>query len=549
MSNENPSTKKKVGGAPGRYKLYHYGHEEGHLTLLNELDEIVILIGSCYVHGTERNSTLAVFIIKSIIGALEEAGVSQDRYKIKCIKDCSTDEEWFRLILRARDKFGITHFVTGNEEDILSKVDSLGYDLNMELINPERLTKTKYHGTEIRELVRKADFEGIKARVPRSTRQILFSTSTFDEIIAASEDRGINFVPGYQTVDMVILLKNKSDGKLYVLLGKRNSKKEDFASYFALPGGGIDDDEFETPFDAVLRTVKEETGYAIDILDNSMEPAVVKFSNIEDSGIKTMRFVGLYSSTDEHVAGTKKGSSQCFSIFIEDDIEKYRKYLKEGEDLTDLDFYDLDIALNMVLAYQHSEMIRRALYMFKATPLVKKEYVEEKINTRIISIIGGSQSERNILASGIDYVYKQLGVSCKIAENAVGDKLDVETLLGSISNNTYVLDMQNHIIQKLLGKEQVVVTSSQFPDSLTYDINILNDKRTWYLFDHYENFIIYLDNENCGDSMSTIRQTLMDKKYDVHFVKNQEEGLNVAIDYAKTTLGSKANVIVPKVTI
>ncbi len=546
MSNEViPS--KKVAIVPGRYKLYHFGHLMGHLSLLEDMDQIVIFVGSCYVHGTERNSTLTVFIIKSIIGALEEAGISSYRYKIKCLKDCSTDEEWFRLILKARDRFNATHFVTGNEEDILSKIDSIGYSLDMDIINPEKLTKIKYHGTEIRNLVRSADFEGIKKRVPKTTRQILFSTSTFDEIIAASENRGIDFVPGYQTVDMVILLKNKADGKMYVLLGKRNSNKEDFASYFAIPGGGIDDDEFETPFDAVLRTTREETGYDIEILDNSVEPAVVKISNIPDSGIKTMRFVGLYSTADEKIAGKKKGSSQCFSILIEGDVDEYREYLTEGEDLTELDFYDLDIALSMVLAYQHSEMIQRALFMSKATPLVKKEYEENRVDTKIISIVGGNNNSREILSAGIDYVYKQLGITCKVAENISGDKLNLSSL-SKISNNDYVFDMQNHIIQRLLGKEQVIITYSQLPIDIACDDNTLDDDKTWYLFDHYDTFIIYLD--ECKDKKENIlKRKLIDKKYDVHFAEDQEDGLNVAIDYAKTTIGSKADVIIPKISL
>ena len=417
----------------------------------------------------------------------------------------------------------------------------------MDIINPEKLTKIKYHGTEIRNLVRSADFEGIKKRVPKTTRQILFSTSTFDEIIAASENRGIDFVPGYQTVDMVILLKNKSDGKMYVLLGKRNSNKEDFASYFAIPGGGIDDDEFETPFDAVLRTTREETGYDIEILDNSVEPAVVKISNIPDSGIKTMRFVGLYSTADEKIAGKKKGSSQCFSILIEGDVDEYREYLTEGEDLTELDFYDLDIALSMVLAYQHSEMIQRALFMSKATPLVKKEYEENRVDTKIISIVGGNNNSREILSAGIDYVYKQLGITCKVAENISGDKLNLSSL-SKISNNDYVFDMQNHIIQRLLGKEQVIITYSQLPIDIACDDNTLDDDKTWYLFDHYDTFIIYLD--ECKDKKENIlKRKLIDKKYDVHFVEDQEDGLNVAIDYAKTTIGSKADVIIPKISV
>lgn len=534
------SSKKKVAIVPGRYKIYHSGHLEGHLALLRELDEIVIFVGSCYVHGTERNSTLSVFIIKCINGALEEAGISPDRYKVKCLKDCSTNEEWFKLILRARDKFGATHFVTGNEEDILSKIDSLGFSLNMEIINPEKLTQNQFHGTFVRSLVRNADFEGVKQCVPKTTRQILFSTSTFDEIIAASENRGINFVPGYQTVDMVILFKNRIDGKMYVLLGKRSSNKEDFASYFALPGGGIDDYEFETPFDAVLRTVKEETGYNIEILDNTVEPAVVKFSNIPDSGIKLMRFVGLYSTTDKAISGKKGGSSQCFSIFIEGDINEYKKYLKEGDDLTKLDFYELNMALNMVLAYQHSDMIKRAYDMQKATPLVKKEYHENRVNTKIISIVGGTDKTREILASGIDYVYKQLGITCKIAENV--SKLDIDKV-----TNSYAFDMRNHIIQSLLGREQVIITYSQLPLDIVCDINTLNEKRTWYLFDYYDNFIIYLD-EIKDEKSEILKETLIEKKYDVHLVNTQEEGIEVAIDYANTTIGIKADVVMPKIS-
>lgn len=56
------------------------------------------------------------------------------------------------------------------------------------------------------------------------------------------------------------------------------------------------------------------------MLDNSLEPAIIKLENIPNANLEQMRYIGLYSSEDEKFAGTRGGSSQCFGIFIEDEI-------------------------------------------------------------------------------------------------------------------------------------------------------------------------------------------------------------------------------------
>jgi hypothetical protein len=41
-----------------------------------------------------------------------------------------------------------------------------------------------------------------------------------------------------------------------------------------------------------------------------------------------MFIVGIYSSEDENLAGSRGGSSQCFGVFVEDELYKYDEYLK-----------------------------------------------------------------------------------------------------------------------------------------------------------------------------------------------------------------------------
>ncbi len=210
--------------------------------------------------------------------------------------------------------------------------------------------------------------------IPASEREqmvkpILFR-NTFKEIIAVSQKRGIKFVPGRQTVDMVFLVRNTSDGKIYVLLGNRPMKKDDFPGHLALPGGKIE--KYETPIKAVVREFQNETGLKIEVLDNSFEPAIVRVANTSKSNLEQMYKVGIYSSEDKKIAGTHGGSSQCFGIFIEDEMHKYEEYISSSDELTDVRFYEVDEALKKGLAFQQTEMLSKALTMFNAEPDLTK---------------------------------------------------------------------------------------------------------------------------------------------------------------------------------
>lgn len=87
--------------------------------------------------------------------------------------------------------------------------------------------------------------------------------------------------------------------------------------------------------------------------------------------MEQLYYVGIYSSNDEKYAGTRGGSSQCFGIFIEDEIYKYEEYLTAGNDLESVAFYNVN-TLSEPLAYQHSEMLEKAINMFEGYPNLKK---------------------------------------------------------------------------------------------------------------------------------------------------------------------------------
>ena len=370
--NQITSANKGIVAAIGRWMPIHNGHKEFLIKLANEYEKIIVIIGSCYENGTKRNCIPSIEREKMIHAIFKREKISKEKYEIVQVPDVDTFEEWIKDIKEVCRIHGVTHFCTGNKEDILNILERSGEKLEFKIINPEEKSNFPYHSTDIRNLITEGKYEEVQKLIPDEINPILYGNA-FKEIIAASKKRGIEFEKGRQCVDVILLIKNINDGKMYVLLGKRSIEKEDFPGYLALPGGGIN--KFETPVNAAIREFKEETGIGITMLDNSLEPAIIRFGNGPGANIERMHIVGIYSSKDKNIAGTKGGSSQCFGIFIEDELEKYKKQLDPKDDLEMPDFYEVNEAIESGLAYQHEAMIKKALSMFEAYPdlVIKSE--------------------------------------------------------------------------------------------------------------------------------------------------------------------------------
>ena len=383
-TNQGKLTNSRVVAVIGRWMPIHNGHKAFLIKLAREFDKIIVMIGSCYESGTQRNCISAVEREKMLRAIFKREGISTEKYEIIPIPDVETFKQWIDTVRKVCNLKGVTHFCTGNKEDILNVLEQKGEKLGFEMINPEDDSDFPYHATDIRKLIIEGKYEELEKMIPEEIKPILFRY-TFKEILATSKNCGIKFVPGRQTVDMILLIRNTLDGKIYVLLGKRSMSKVDFPGYLALPGGGID--EFETPTDAAIREFREETGLELQMLDNSLEPAIVRFKNVPNSNLEQMHIVGIYSSDDENIAGTRGGSSQCFGVFVEDELYKYKEYLKPSGDLTEVDFYEINDAISKGLAFQHEEMIGKALVMFEAYPDLKKTIVANKTRENLEMLV------------------------------------------------------------------------------------------------------------------------------------------------------------------
>lgn len=541
-------TNNNVVAVIGRWMPIHNGHKAFLIDLARKYKKIIVMIGSCYENGTQRNCIPAVEREKMLRAIFKREGISTKKYKIVPVSDANDFDKWLESVKEVCYKNGVTHFCTGNKEDILDVLEQKGQKLEFELINPEEGSDFPYHATDIRKLIIEGKYEELQKLIPEEIQPILFK-NTFKEIIAASKKRGIKFIPGRQTVDVILLIRNILDGKIYVLLGKRSMEKVDFPGYLGLPGGGID--EYETPTDAAIREFYEETGLKLKMIDNSLEPAIVKFSNIPNSNLEQMHIIGIYSSEDKKKSGTRGGSSQCFGVFIEDELYKYEEYLNPTDDLTEVRFYEINEAIKFGLAYQHGKMIKKAITMFDAYPDLKKSITfdedEEKTESLIISFVGGPGSGKSTAALGTAYELKKKALSVEYVQEFTKDLVYNGLLEKYISNQTYIVSEQYKRIYDLMGKVDYIVTDAGLEISALHSSNedkIVEDL-AWYLNKKAKQITIFInrDEENVpyetkGRAESEAQSNLFGiklkeyiKKHGAEFIEvvGSEEAVKVAV--------------------
>lgn len=464
----------------------HFGHLYYLLTLFDKFEKVVIVIGSCYEHGETRFSISAYLREKMLRAMLEEAHVSKEKYDFEHLPDYKEDEVWYNELMNICKKNNVSCIATGNEwvQDIVKK-----HGGNIEVKDFEIKYPFKYRATDVRNAIIDNDFEAVKKMVPFSVLQILLTNDCFKSILLSNMHNAVHFVPGRQTVDMVILLKDPNTDKLYVLLGKRDKKKQDFPGVFALPGGAIE--TFESPEKAIVRIVRKETGLLLKVLDESFLQPPVSFENI-DTKLTTMKKVGIYSSEDVLVAGTRGGSSQCFSILIEDEVEKFRNALKQDEDLYDLDFYEISNIRNKFLAFQHSEMLEKAMFISKAMPKIEVDRKKKNKKSICISLIGSSGARKSTAAYGIMYNLKRIPIDVEMASEFAKDEVYENHLQEILEDQLYIIGNQNRRVARLVGKVDYIITDAPLPICSAHTDDELLKDIIFSTFDKTENYIIFL---------------------------------------------------------
>lgn len=520
----------------GRWMPIHNGHKSFLIQLTKSCHKVIVGIGSCYENGTSRNCIPAVEREKMLRAIFKKEAIPEESYDIVPIPDFSTFGEWLNVIKQLCILKGVTHFCSGNKEDILDELEKMGEDFPFEIINPETTSSIPYHATEIRKLIYQGNYEELEKMIPHEIKPILFK-NTFKEIVASSRKRGIKIIPGRQTVDIIFLVRNLSDGKLYVLLGKRSMEKVDFPGFLGLPGGGID--LFETATDAVIREFQEETGLRLQMIDNSLEPAIVRCADIPNATLEQMHFIGIYSSEDEAMAGTRGGSSQCFGVFVEDDLEKYQDYLNPTDDLTDVCFYEVHDAISKGLAYQHGEMLEKAIAMFEASPKLVKpitsEDLGEKAETLVISFVGASGCGKSTAAFGTTYHMKKKGASVEYVPEFAKD-LFYNGLLGKyIPNQSYIISEQYKRIYDLLGQVDFIVTDAGLEISALHASHESKEVEdlAWYLRNKTKQVTIFIERDEENIPFETKGRTESEAESRLFGIKLEEYMRNNHVSFFK----------------
>lgn len=357
---------KKVAGFFGRWNPEHKGHVIAQKMLLDEYDELVIGMGSCFEGGVSKHALLSPFREKIILASLEDMKIDLSRVSIPYIQDFPNDDKaWAAHVARAIKKYNITHFITGNQW-VIKALSEFDETKNLKFTNPELTSGIPFHATDLRNAILNDDYKAFKEMAAYGTFKLLGNIGGFDAVKESLANEAYNLQPnkGVQTADVVFTLSDKivlPSGDIvykdYVLCGRRTDKNQQFKNLHGITGDVID--EFESPLNTALRALNEKAGIETELLNNSTEPATINIKIGNKYHLGYINFLKLYNSKDQRFAGDKGGSSFCFYINLIRSPKDFTN-IHDTEKLSDIGFIEKDFIPQLDFAYDQQQMIEDA---------------------------------------------------------------------------------------------------------------------------------------------------------------------------------------------
>lgn len=344
----------------GRFAPAHRGHVNVIMDLLKNYDRVIIGLGSCYDVGSKRAPLLAIFREKMLLLSIKEMGGDLDKITICHIQDYISFDDWLKDVLEICKLYNVTHFISGNNEEIIDVFKNHYSDLPFEIVNPEKYSKEKFHASDLRKAVVEGDFDSYYNMAAPGTKMLLSSFDGFNRIRTSNENNGRMFHEGKQSIDVVFTMQEKVIPeskvpylKTYVLVGTRHQDAKDFPNFPTLVGGTIK--KFESPIAACLRVLETKAHIKATLKSNMIEPSVITIESDKGLIISELAFLQLYN--DKVLAGMEGGSSQCFSINIYGSPKIFDKVLANSN-FKFVPVYEIN---EQKMAYQHREMLMDAV--------------------------------------------------------------------------------------------------------------------------------------------------------------------------------------------
>ncbi|KZX12520.1 nicotinamide-nucleotide adenylyltransferase [Methanobrevibacter filiformis] len=135
--------KKSRGIIVGRFQPVHNGHIQIIRNVLEEIDELIIAIGSAQLSHTPKNPFTAGERVTMVKEALNEININPNSYYIIPIPDISNHSLWASHVKTLTPSFNKVY--SGNP-----LVQRLFIENNYEVTTPPLYNRTEYSGREIR---------------------------------------------------------------------------------------------------------------------------------------------------------------------------------------------------------------------------------------------------------------------------------------------------------------------------------------------------------------------------------------------------------------
>lgn len=167
----------------GRFQPFHLGHLAAIKTVLKQVEELVIIVGSAEYSHSDKNPFTAGERIEMIRAALNESGIDPAKYIIIPIRDVHIHATWAAFIVSQTPKFDT---VFANEPLTSRLFKERGYRV-------ERIPffdRATYSATEIRKRI--LEGKNWESLVPKSVAELLIDFGGIERIreLAMSDNPG-----------------------------------------------------------------------------------------------------------------------------------------------------------------------------------------------------------------------------------------------------------------------------------------------------------------------------------------------------------------------
>jgi len=170
----------------GRFQPFHFGHLHAIKKILDEVQELILVVGSAQMSHEPDNPFTAGERIEMIKAALTEVEIDQSRYMLIPIADAPSHRTWVSYVESQTPRFDVVY---SNQPLTRRLLIEAGYDVK----EIELHKRSKFEATEIRHRILKG--EDWSELVPASVYQIVKEIDGENRIMDLNRSDSVRIKP------------------------------------------------------------------------------------------------------------------------------------------------------------------------------------------------------------------------------------------------------------------------------------------------------------------------------------------------------------------